>query len=417
VDRYYKTEKTGQGRLLYGLLLFLVAYVALLLASGESLAGRAVLLRFWSLLAVGVFAVATPHVLLPDPHLARLQLANRRPRALLVHQLRRWLGVPVLFAVPALLLAFFDPGAQGDELFAKGCRLLECWLVMLGTGLYSCAHYATIGTVSQAWQEGTRGQAFRAMMQHTTAGGPLVPYGLVPALFATQRVFLVGMAATVAAAYLERVGCIAAWGPGLLLVAWAAGRMWRHLPAYDRHFYATNAFYSEVFRRAGGVRRSSQEPVPYRGVYWVPRRWKPHVWAGLRQLDRRLPLGRFMGLGHALLWVLVFQGAPPEALAACLVLLITAKNAAVYLLATDVLAPAPFQVTLQAPAGWMLTRFFVNVRWTLPLLLSLLLAAWAHGGFGVSAALGWTAVDLGVALASAALVTYGKETRYRKRYA
>ena len=140
-----------------------------------------------------------------------------------------------------------------------------------------------------------------------------------------------------------------AWVPGLLLLAWSAETLRRLLPAYDRAFYATNAFYSEIFRRAGGVRVADREPIPYRAVYWAPRRWKPSVWASLLQLDRKLPLGRFIALGHVALWLLFFRDAAPDTIAVYLVLFIAAKNGASYLLVTRPIRSVP--VPGDAPAA------------------------------------------------------------------
>lgn len=401
----------------YGLLFVVLAYVCLLIASGTDLETRIKLLRYWTLGAAAVYAVAVPHVLLPDAALRMLQRLNRSPRGLLGHQLRAWGGVVAAFAVPGILLAFYDPGRWTDALTDKSLHLAANLLVVLGVGLYSFGQYVHIGPTSQDWQEGKKGRWYRTLKDHSN-GGFSVPDGMVPALLATQRTFAVAILALAASAYVGvYVTPALAWGPGVLLLGWAVGTLLRRLPTYDRSFYATNAFYNEVFRSKGGVRVSDREPIPYRAVYWTPPRWKPAVWASLRQLDRKLPLGRFIALGHVVLWLLFFQDAPADVIAVYLVLFMAAKNGIVFLLVTKPFAPFPFQATRQSPGAWIATRFFVNLRWTLPFLLSLLTVAVLDPAFAAPDALWWTGLDVTCALLTAFLFTYGTEFQYRKKFA
>jgi hypothetical protein len=241
---------------------------------------------------------------------------------------------------------------------------------------------------------------------------------MVPALLATQYVFAIGVLMLVASAYLgQSIDLLLAPVPGALLLAWSAALLRLRLPRYDHAYYATNAFYSEVFRSAGGVRVSAREVVPYQAVYWSPARYKPHVWPVLRQLDRKLPLGRAMVVAHGLLWFLFYIDASPRTVTAYLLLLIVAKNAASYVLTRPAFAPLPFLLGRQSERGWIVTRFLVNLRWTLPLLLSPLIVAALDASFPFAHALGWTALDATVAFATALLFTYSTEYRYRRRLA
>ena len=410
---------------MYVLLILLLGYASSLLASEASLAERAVLVRFGGLFAAGVFAVATPHLLLPDPLLSRMQLGNLPASALLAHGLRRIGALLLLLAIPPLVFAFYDPAGLGADVGAKAVQALTGFLITLGIGLISFRRYMTMGATAQAWQEGTKGQVYRKMAEQSSTGGLGVPDGLVPAVTATGSLFIVGALAVVASALLESIVPALAWLPGAALSAWAGFRLAQVRPVYDRHYYHTNAFYGDVFRSAGGVRVASREPIAYEAVYWVPPRWKPHVWASLRQLDRRLPLGRFVIIGHLFLWFLFFQEADPASSAgqavqvtsAYLLLFIAAQNAAVYLLATPALAPLPFGLLQQAARHWTLTRFFVNLRWVLPMALSLGLVALFDADVRFATALGWTLLDLAFAFLIAWLVTYAHESRYRRRYA
>lgn len=395
----------------------MLAYVCLLLAADADLDTRIRLLRYWTLLASAVFAISVPHVLLPDPHVHMLQRLNRTPHRLFSYQAKQWGVVVGGFLLPGLLLTFYEPGDYGLHLATKAGHGLANLLVVLGIGAYSFERYVTIGPTSQAWQEGNKGQAWRSMMEHSSI--PLgVPNGLVPALTATARVFTVGLLGMAVVAYVSRdLGPLWGWIPGGLLLGWTAFRLLRLLPSYDRSFYATNAFYSEIFRRAGGVHVTDREPIPYGAVYWVPPRWKPSVWASLRQLDRKLPLGRFIALGHLGLWILFFQDAAADIITVYLLLFIAAQNGTAFLLVTRTFAPMPFQTLIQSPRAWVITRFFANLRWTMPFLLSLLAVAIMDRTFSFTEALTWTALDVGVALLTAIIFTYATEFQHSKRFA
>jgi hypothetical protein len=65
----------------------------------------------------------------------------------------------------------------------------------------------------------------------------------------------------------------------------------------------------------------------------------------------------------------------------------------------------------------MMARFFVNLRWTLPLVLSLGLVAVLDATFGVRDVLFWSTVDLALSLGVAALVTGAYEVAARWRLA
>lgn len=402
----------------YVLLLGVLCYVAALLGAAVDIDVRTGLLRYWSLLSAGALATAFPHVLLPDRRVPLLQMLNRSPARLLIYQVGRWAPVVGLFVVPAALLAFFDPGRYGQDLVVKGVRLVEHLLVIAGAGAYSFAQYVTIGARSQAWQDGRKGQWYRSVKTHGPAGSQFaVPDGLVPALLVTGRVFIVALAAVIAAAYLEPLAAgLVAWGPGAILCAVAAVRIGQARGAYDRHFYHTNAFYREVLG-GGGAYVQARSPITYDAVYWVPHRWRPATWASLRQLDRVLPLGRLVALGHGLLWMLFLQGVGPTVITAYLLLFIVAQNAACYMLTRPALAPSAFQVAHQSPFDWGMTRFFVNLRWALPFALSLLVVALFDRTFGLGDVLFWTGLDVAVALGSAVLVTWAHEGTVRRRYA
>lgn len=381
-------------RLAYGLLLAVLCGAAASLGLGSGPAERAAALRLWALAGAGIFAVAPPNVLLPDPNTTMLQRLNWPPHRLLRYQGGRMGRLVGLVAVPAVVLAFFAPAAPFQNLGARAAALGPALLLVLGTAADSFAHFATLGARSQAWQEGRKGQWYARAVEEKGQGVSL-PRGLVPALFATTRCFVVGLGAVIVSAAGAQAGLPSVtWGAGLVLLGWAAVRLRRRRPAYDQHFYQTTAFYEEVL--GGGVDATERAPVPYDALYWAPPRWRPATWASLRQLDRRLPLGRLVGLAHAGLWLLCVRGAPPALVTGALGTLLVAQTATCGLLATPATAPPSFQLTTQSMADWIGTRTFVNLRWAAAHAGSLALIvllddtygwAWAAAGIGGHAAL------------------------------
>ncbi len=119
-------------------------------------------------------------------------------------------------------------------------------------------------------------------------------------------------------------------------------------------------------------------------------------------------------LGHLFLWILFLQGADGEIISEYLILLILAKNATVHMLSSHRLAPRLFQLSAQSQAGWIMTRTFVSVRWTLPFLMSLLIVASLDATFGAAHALIWSILDIAGAFLAACVVTYTSEIRFKK---
>lgn len=405
-------------RLAYLLLLIVLSGAALLLVEGADVAGRAAALRLWAVGGAGLFALAPPNVLLPDPNTPVLQLLNWSPKRLLKYQLDRLLPLGVLVAFPAGLIAYVDLVGPFDQLGLKSAALGQALLLIVGAAGDSFAYFATLGPRSQAWQEGTAGQWYGRAVEERGQGVDL-PRGLVPALFATTRCFAVALTAIVITAAGAQAGSVLiGWSPGLLLVGWAALRLWRQQSTYDRHFYQTTAFYEEVL--GGGsptaTGAGTRDPLPYTALYWVLPRWRPATWASLRQLDRRLPLGRLVALAHAGLWLLCLRGVSPSLVAGYLITVFTAQSATCGLLTTSATAPLPFQHDRQSLLDWVGTRTFVNLRWLGPNAGSLGLVALFSDVYGVNWVVTWTGISIALALGAAAVVTLAHEGRLRWRF-
>ncbi|PQJ35152.1 hypothetical protein BSZ35_11585 [Salinibacter sp. 10B] len=352
--------------------------------------------------------MAPPNVLLPDPNATTLQLLNWSPTRLLRYQLGRFGPLLGLAVLPAVLIAFVDPAAPLRHLGAKATALGQAVLLMVGTAGDSFAHFAGLGPRSQAWQEGQAGQWYGRAVEERGQGISL-PRGLVPALFATTRCFVVALIAVLLTGAGAQAGSgLWTWGPGLVLLGWAGVRLWRARAAYDRHFYHTTAFYEEVMG-GGTLQLDGREPLPIDALYWVPSRWRPAVWASLRQLDRRLPLGRLVALAHAGVWLLCIRGTDSALVAGGLVLLFLAQTATCALLTAPTAAPLSFQRTLQSVSDWMATRTFVNLRWLPAHVGSLVIIVLFDDAYGMTWVLTWSTVHVTLAFGAAVAATVAHE--------
>lgn len=357
--------------------------------------------------------MAPPNVLLPDPNVPVLQLLNWPPNRLLRYQVRRLGPLFLLVLLPALLIAFGEPTRPFEALDVKAIALGQTLLVLLGVALDSFVHFATLGARSQAWHEGRAGQWYGRAVDERGHGVSL-PRGLVPALFATTRCFTVGIVVVVATATGAEIGHgLLAWVPGFVLLGWAGIRTARCRSSFDRHFYQTTAFYAEVLG-GGTMSAMDRQPVPFKALYWVPRRWRPATWASLRQLDRRLPLGRLVAIAHVGLWLFCLRGVAPPFITTYLLLVLTAQVAASGLLGTQQAAPGPFQVSLQSVADWIGTRTFVNLRWLGPHVGSLGLVALFDETYGLHWVGTWAAIHFVLSVVAASVVTLSREGSVRR---
>lgn len=405
-------------RALYLLLLLALGYISFVIADHADEETRKKLIAYCSLFAVAIFSTSLPNALVPDRFLAVNQLMNTAPRQLLAIQLRRWLPIVAGLLLPPLIVGFFDPGNWTGQITDKFAHTIASLLTISGMGLYSFMHYYKIGPRSQSWQEGTSGNTWDRIVAYNPTLEPGLPRGLLPALFATSHVFIMGALTTIAALKIDELfGPLFMQAPAILLLAWTFWSNRKAQNVFDRYYYHTNAFYDEMFRR-GSIRVSDREPVSYAAVYWVPSTWRAHTWASLVQLDRVFPVGRFMTIMLVVYWIVTLQNPPGTLISTIyLLIVIVAKNLTIYTLTQRRLAPDLIEATFQSKAGWSMTRFFVNLRWTAPLCVALCLVAWLSENFSYTEALGWTALDVALSFVFAWAITYATFNFQRPRLA
>lgn len=391
----------------YGVLVAVVCIIVAQAVFSAEAASHAALMRYWGLLSAAIVSVAASNTLFPDRMAMGMQLLNPAPAALLRYQMTRWAATAGVLVLPALLLAVLAEGPVAPHVNGV--------LVVLGVALYGFADTVALGPVSQAWSSGNAGQWY-ARMRETSGTGFSVPRGLVPYLFSTSRCFLLGATGVLGEGVLRAMGLPGiSMAAGLGVLGWAAWRLRPLAPAFDRYYYRTHAFFDEVLGGSMGV--SDRDPIPYSSLYWVPTRWRPATWAALRQLDRRLPLGRFVALGHVLFWGLVYQGVAPVVITGYLALFVLVQNGVVLLLTRPELSPPALHLSLQRPLDWVVTRWFIAARWLGPFAGSIGLVAWASRAYALPDVVLWTALYAAASLATAVWATARVEAAYRRRLA
>lgn len=384
-----------------------MGYISIVIAEQATPESRKTLIAYCVLFSVGIFSTSLPGALIPDSLLSFNQLINAPPAQLFNRQFRKWLLLVFGLMLPPVIVALYDPGHWLENLEEKLAHMVSSLLIIPGMGLYSFMHYYQIGPKSQSWQEGTSGQTWDKVVEFNPTMKPPLPRGLLPALTATSRVFVVGMLALVAALKLDQaLGHLFILIPGVALLLWTLRNAYKLRPRFDKYYYHTNAFYDEVFRR-GSISISDRVPIPYNAVYWVPAKWRAHTWASLLQFDRVLPVGRFMTIALVIYWIVTLQHPPGTIInAVYMVLVLCAKNLTVLTLTKPKLAPDLIEATFQSKPGWSMTRFFVNLRWTMPLLIALCLVAWLAKDFTYTDAILWTALDVVLSFVFAWVITY-----------
>lgn len=389
------------------LLLVAAGYISIVIAEQATIESRKTLIAYCALFSVGIFSTSLPGALIPDPLLSFNQLINASPAQLFNRQFRKWLLLVMGLMLPPIVVALYDPGHWFEHLGEKLGHMMSSLLIIPGMGLYSFMHYYQIGPKSQSWQEGTSGQAWDKIVEFNPAITPPLPRGLLPALMATSRVFVVGMLPIVAALKIDQAfGHLFILIPGILLLLWTLNSARVLRPYFDKYYYHTNAFYDEVFRR-GSISISDRAPIAYKEVYWVPAKWRAHTWASLLQFDRVLPVGRFMTIALVVYWIVTLQNPPGTIVNSVYMgLVLCAKNLTVLTLTKPKLAPDLIEATFQSKAGWSMTRFFVNLRWTMPLLLALCAVAWLAKDFTYADAVLWTCLDVVLSFVFAWVITY-----------
>jgi len=330
---------------------------------------RLVAMRYLLFAVAGIIAFILPYISFPDPGSKLFQVANYSPSRLLWEYIYRhqavWGTGFVLITVTAVADSRGLTYVFGEQLLL----LLYGMLFIAGIYLYASYRYLKIGKDSQAWQEGDRGRKVRIQFAEIVKY-PIDP-GSIPSLISSVLIAVTGMMAVVIGAM--AYGLAGMWGEigiALLLFLFGLNRNMAARKEADRFFYQTNAFFSEFFGVASGP-GAGREPLKVEQLWWIPSRWKARGWGLMLQMDRKLPAGRFIAVGHLFIWVLAFQDTSETVLLISWGIFAALHHGLLLLTANPAIAPKWWLRQLDKPAHWVLSRFWIQVRWLLPLMFSM----------------------------------------------
>lgn len=357
----------------------LLAFLFLSMVYSAGTGGRTVVMRYFLFGFTGLVAFILPYVSFPEKQNSLIRLLNLPPCQMFRLYIERHRMIWGISALLVFVMALGgNPGELLDEIAGRLLLLLYGFLFVTGIYAYAASVYLKVGSDSQEWNEGSKG--LRTRRQFAEYGKyPLDP-GSVPSLLASVKIALAGMMGVVIGAMGYGMAGIAGELAVALLVCLSGGISAAKLAGQtDRYFYHTNAFFSEFFGTGPG-HTSEREPLQVRQLWWIPARWRTHSWALMLELDRRLPAGRILALGHLFIWVLAYQ-RPDEIVLLISWTLFAALHHALLIVTTDEhLAPRWWLRHLDRSIHWSLTRFWMQVRWMLPLAVSMTVM---KGIFGV----------------------------------
>lgn len=391
--------------LVFGIGLFL------LVRDGETVEESRRTVRYLLFAWVALLAWILPYITFPDPKTGLWQLLNRSGRWYHRHLLRRH-----RYLVTGGMLLLLATVMDGPDGFRFGMEAL--WVVLYGFGILlgiwwlAAADLIGIGARSQYWQESDEGRKL-ALKVAAIAKYPVDP-GSFPTLISTVRLALVGMGGVVAGAWIYSVagsqGELAISILILLVGAFRYGFKQKRAAAY---YYQTNAFFSEFFSPPRTTGDGERELAPNQ-LWWIPSSLRIHAWALLVQLDRTLPAGRALLVGHLLIWILAYSGADGGQLWIFWCGFALLHQAWILPTSSSDLAPAWLLRSLATPWQWLQVRFWMQVRWVLPLLASAGVMQWLFGPFGSGSLPGLAGVYLLATLVTAAAVTV--RSHYRNTF-
>lgn len=372
-------KTTTLNRFLFYAPLLLAAILFAAMVSGTESEERIVVMRYFLFGFSGLAAFILPYISFPDRRIALIQIVNLSSSSILKLYLKRHSLVWGTGLVLVLIIAAGNPMVALPDPFQAAMMALCGAFILAGVYLFAAARYLKSGTDSQQWKEGGRGAKTKKWL--ADVGKYPVDPGSVPSLLNSVIISLFGMLGVVAAA--AAGGYIGIAGEALVaLILFLFGvRSIRALRATaDHYYYHTNAFFYEFFGEGRGG-EGDREPIRVGQLWWIPGRWKAHSWALMLELDRRIPSGRLIGIGHLFVWVLAYQRLAEPVLVVVWILFALLHHSLLIFTTQEALAPRWWLRHLDRAGHWAATRFWIQVRWLLPLLVSIILMKSMFGIF------------------------------------
>ncbi len=389
--------------------IFVVA-LGLFWTGNNSIADRIITLRYFLFALTGLAAFSTPYLLFPDKYGTVIQLGNLSAKDLNRYLLKKmaFYTWPVFLMFGVIL--FGDLNSPAEHLMQKTIYAAVSIFLFAGLILFSLARYVKSGPDSQFWKESEKGRRLRQNMADFFKY-PIDP-GSVPSLLNTILIVLAGFLAIVAGALFEQFISFYAellWMGFVFLMAFAT--MKKYAGTLVRDYYSSNAFFREFF----GTNLKGDEAAVRREVdqlWWVPGMLKAHVWQFLVQLDRKVPSGRVVAAGHVLVWFIAYQRPDPEFLTVIWLLFALLHHLFTLLTIQPEMSPQWLLRWLGSTKIWLFSRFWMQLRWIILLLLSMNAQLFVFGTPGFES----QAVVIGIFILTSLLVSAIGVSKLRNVY-
>lgn len=349
--------------------IILVILLGLVWTGNSSFEDRVITVRYFLFALVALIAFIAPYILFPDRNISTIQLGNFSGASIRKYILGKvWnLSWPIFLLIA--FIYFGDLQTPFESLLEKFIYTLSSLSLFCGVLLVSLVRYVKSGESSQFWKEAEKGEGqnhFSFFLKYNQ-----IDPSALPSLLNTMLVFFLGAASLVIGSILQQQISLFAEGFFYMIILLMGLFLYfKRTPSVDRSFYLTDAFFHEFF----GVTLKGEELTVKREVeqlWWVPGRIKMHVWQFLLQLDRKIPAGRVVAAGHVAVWFIAYQRPEPQFLTIIWILFGIFHQLFTLMSIQQEMAPHWILRWVDNNHIWTLSRFWMQLRWLLPLLLSM----------------------------------------------
>jgi hypothetical protein len=330
---------------------------------------RIITLRYLMLGAAGFISFVTPYLLFPDSKSKLVQLGNISGRKLISYLFNRTFSYYLYVYLFILATLFADSGTTSSDLIVKASYSVYALLYISGLHSLALYMYLKVGPQSQFWQESEKGRDLRFKLANYFKY-PMDP-GAIPSLVNTVILALFGMLIIIIGTIAGNSFGFAAEVALALIVFLIGGAIYfagNRLP--ERKYYHTNSFFSEFFGSTEGedtitARRKVEQ------LWWVPSPIRANVWQYLQQIDRKIPAGRAVASGHVLVWLVAYQKPDINFMIGVWTLFAVTHHLFILLTMQRNFSPHWMLRWLSPIKSWVFSWFWMQVRWLLPLVISM----------------------------------------------
>ena len=377
------------------LIVFLIPIIALGIGLTNDLnfSEKIVLSRYMMFMQAGLLAFITPWIIFQHKPIWFSQMMNPNASQIIRIFMHRMGHLWTFMTVFMSTVVFYN--AQPEQILTLFYFWVDVMLFTTGICLFASVRFLKIGTISQLWQEGKRGEKVLAYLKEA-GNGPGVPAGSLPTIGTTGLIAFIGMITVIISSWLSSVFQLPVYSiSGIILLPIGLISWVYHLKKLDQDYYHSQGFYNELFRNPGGRADAGRDPIPIKSLYWVPGFIKPQLWLTLRQMYRKIPVGRLLLVTFLFYWSLIYGGVLSLQLILIIpLLIILGKNLVILKMDHKPYSSISYQNQLTSQFGWFWVRLYTGIRWMVPIHFALLLTIWSMDEIDATMWQWWILADL-----------------------